>query len=227
KINYAPEFMACKMTSLLSSKDKLLVIIDDCRKHGIDVLAPDVNESDHAFTVVEGGIRFGLQAIKGVGEATVNAIVEARKADGKFTSLFDFCERVSQRACGRAQMETLIKSGAFDSLHDNRRAMIDILESAMKAASQAQQDALSGQMNIFGTAEESSEAIPIKLPDVPDATREARLAWEKELVGLYISDHPLFPYRDYLDHQTIGLARIGEDAALTDGTGVTVGGMIT
>lgn len=227
KINYAPEFMSCKMTSLLGNKDKLLVIIDDCRKHGIDVLAPDVNESDHAFTVVEGGIRFGLQAIKGVGETPVNAIVEARKADGKFASLFDFCERVSQRACGKSQIETLIKSGAFDSLHDNRQAMIDALESAMKAASQAQQDALSGQMNIFGTAEESNEAIQVTLPNIPDATRELRLAWEKELVGLYISDHPLFPYRDYLDHQTVSLGSVGEDEALTDGTGVTVGGMVT
>src|SRR5690606_8483290 len=124
-------------------------------------------------------------------------------------------------------IETLIKSGAFDSLHENRQAMLDVLESAMKAASQAQQDALSGQMNIFGAVEESSEAVTPKMPDGPDATREQRLAWEKELVGLYISDHPLFPYRNYLDHQTVPLGNVGEDTALTDGTGVTVGGMIT
>src|SRR5690606_14563675 len=127
KVNYTAEFMSCKMTSLLEKKDKLLVVIDDCRKHGIEVLPPDINESNHAFTVTPdgSGIRFGLQAIKGIGEGPVNAICEAREEGGRFKSLFDFCERVPSRACGRAQIETLIRCGTFDTLHDNRQAMLN------------------------------------------------------------------------------------------------------
>jgi DNA polymerase-3 subunit alpha len=233
KVNYASEFMACKMTSLLDKKDKLLVVIDDCRKHDIDVLPPDVNESNFDFTVVGSGekppIRFGLQAIKGIGEGPINAICEARKEGGRFASLFDFCERVSSRACNRSAMETLIKCGAFDSLHGNRQAMIDILDDAITAGQKAQQDALSGQMNIFAleTAEVGRPKAQGELPNVPDADRDTRLLWEKELLGLYISDHPLLPLSDYLDQNTVALARLGEDRSFSDGSRVTVGGMVT
>ena len=233
KVNYASEFMACKMTSLLDKKDKLLVVIDDCRKHNIDVLPPDVNESNFDFTVVGTGdkppIRFGLQAIKGIGEGPINAICEARKEGGKFASLFDFCERVSSRACNRSAMETLIKCGAFDTLHDNRQAMVEILDDAITSGQKAQQDALSGQMNIFAmdSAEVGRPKAQGELPNMSDADRDTRLLWEKELLGLYISDHPLLPLSDYLDQNTISLARLGEDRTFSDGDRVTVGGMVT
>jgi len=229
KTNYTPEFMACKMTSLLEKKDKLLVVIDDCRKRGISVLPPDVNESNHEFTVVNEGIRFGLQAIKGIGEAPVNAILEARAEGGKFVSLFDFCERVPPRACGKGAIETLVKCGAFDTLHANRQAMIDAVEGAMEQGVKAQQDALSGQMNIFGgdTAEVGRPKSMGQLPDVPDAERDVRLTWEKELLGMYISDHPLLPYRAYLEQKATPLDRIAEDRSFSDGSKVTVGGMVT
>jgi DNA polymerase-3 subunit alpha len=155
KVNYPSEFLACKMTSLLEKKDKLLVVIDDCRKHDIEVLPADVNESNHEFTVVEGGIRFGLQAIKGIGEAPVNAICEARREGGKFVSLFDFCERVPTRACGKSALETLVKCGAFDSVHPNRQAMLEALDNAIQSGQQAQADAASGQFNMFGEATEA------------------------------------------------------------------------
>jgi DNA polymerase-3 subunit alpha len=228
KVNYPSEFMSCKMTSLLEKKDKLLVVIDDCRKHGIEVLPPDVNESEHAFTVVEGGIRFGLQAIKGIGESPVNAIIEARKDGGRFSSIFDFCERVSGRACGRAQLETLVRCGAFDTLHDNRAAMMEAVPGAIEQGAKALADALSGQMNIFAEASEvgKPKAAGV-LPDIPDADRDLRLAWEKEYLGLYISDHPLLPLREYLETRTVNLERIGEEKSLADGTQITVGGLVT
>jgi DNA polymerase III alpha subunit len=230
KVNYPSEFMACKMTSLLEKKDKLLVVIDDCRKRGIEVLPPDVNESNHAFTVTDDGsaIRFGLQAIKGIGEGPVNAICQARAAGGRFVSLFDFCERIVARACGRSQIETLIRCGAFDSLHDNRAAMLDALPGAIEQGAQAAADALSGQMNIFGDAAESGTPKSAGvLPSVPDADREVRLAWEKEFLGLYISDHPLLPLREYLETCAVNMERIGEEKSLADGTPITVGGMVT
>jgi DNA polymerase-3 subunit alpha len=228
KVNYPEEFLACKMTSLLDKKDKLLVVIDDCRKHGIEVLPPDINESNHEFTVVEGGIRFGLQAIKGIGEAPVNAICEARKESGKFVSLFDFCERVASRACGKSALEVLIKCGAFDSIHNNRQAMIDAVPNAIESGAKAQADALSGQINMFGEATEMGRPKSLgQLPDIPDADRDMRLGWEKEYLGLYISDHPLLPLRDFLERETTSMVRIGDDRSLNDGSRVTIGGMVT
>ena len=229
KVNYPSEFMSCKMTSLLEKKDKLLVVIDDCRKHGIEVLPPDVNESNHEFTVVTGGIRFGLQAIKGIGEAPVNAICEARKEGGKFVSLFDFCERVLSRACGKSAIETLIKCGAFDGLHLNRQAMVEALDGAIQSGQQAQADAASGQFNMFGEATEMGRPKSLgTLPNIPDAERDTRLAWEKEYLGLYISDHPLLPYREFLESKTMtSIERIGEDPNLRDGSRVKVAGLVT
>ncbi|MDF2440162.1 MAG: polymerase subunit alpha, partial [Abditibacteriota bacterium] len=234
KTNYTPEFMACKMTSLLEKKDKLLIIIDDCRKHGLEVLPPDVNESNHEFTAVGEGddvrIRFGMQAIKGIGEAPVNAICEARKESGKFVSLYDFCERVPPRACGKSAIETLIKCGAFDSIHPNRQAMLDAVHGAMDAGAKAQADALSGQNNLFAVEASSEVGRPKTmgtLPDVLDASRDDRLAWEKEFLGLYISDHPLLPLRGFLERRCVLLERIGEDRTLSDGAKVEIGGMVT
>ena len=228
KVNYPSEFMACKMTSLLEKKDKLLVVIDDCRKHGIKVLPPDVNESNHEFTVVPGGIRFGLQAIKGIGEAPVNAICAARKEGGKFVSLFDFCERVLARACGKAALETLVKCGAFDSVHPNRKAMLDAVEGAIESGQKAQADALSGQINMFGEASEMGRPKSLgQLGNTEDAPRNERLAWEKEYLGLYVSDHPLGEMREYLEANATPLERIGTDPQLRDGNRVTIGGLVT
>jgi hypothetical protein len=233
KANYTSEFMACNMTSRLDNKAKLLVVIEDCRKKGIAVLPPDINESNQDFTVVgtekNSPIRFGLLAIKGVGEGPVNAILEARREGGRFVGLYDFCERVSSRQCNRSCIETLIKAGCFDSLHDNRQAMIESLDSAISSGQKAQADAASGQTNLFlDTAPEMGRPKTIvQLPDVPDVSRDQRLQWEKELVGLFVSDHPLNPLRDYLEASTVTLDRIGEDPTLVDGSKITIGGMVT
>lgn len=230
KTNYAPEFMACKMTSLLEKKDKLLVVIDDCRKHGIEVLPPDVNESNHEFTVVgqndDAAIRFGLQAIKGIGEAPVNAIIDARRTGGKFISLFDFCERVAPRACGKGAIETLIKCGAFDSIHNNRQAMMETVDNAIRSAELALKEA--GQGGLFESGPTMGQPKSTgQMSDVADADRDVRLAWEKELLGLYISDHPLLPLRHYLEQNATPIERITGDPSLSDGSKITVGGMVT
>jgi len=228
KVNYPSEFLACKMTSLLDKKDKLLVIIDDCRKHNIPVLPPDVNESNHEFTVVDGGIRFGLQAIKGIGETPINAIDEARKEGGRFVSLFDFCERVPARACGKSAIETLIKCGAFDSIHANRQAMLDATPGAVEAGQKTMADALSGQINMFGETTEMGRPKSMgQLPDVPDADRDERLLWEKDLVGLYLSDHPLLPLRGFLEQETESCLRVNGERAFNDQARVTMGGLAT
>ncbi len=232
KTNYAPEFMACKMTSLLEKKDKLLVVIDDCRRRSLQVLAPDINESNHEFTVVgargEERIRFGLKAIKGIGDGPVNAVCEARKEGGKFVSLFDFCERVSARAVNKSALEVLVRCGAFDSVHANRQALFESIQAAMDAGAKAQADALSGQNNLFaldGASLGKPKAFG-QMSQAADASREQRLAWEKEFLGLYISDHPLLPLRGFLERRCVGLDKIGEEGA-RDGAKVTVGGMVT
>ncbi|RYX81762.1 DNA polymerase III subunit alpha [bacterium] len=233
KVNYTSEFLACNMTSRLDAKPKLLPVIDDARKHGIDVLPPDVNESNQDFTVVgvpkNSPIRFGLLAIKGIGENPVNAILEARREGGKFVSLHDFCERVPLRGCNKSCIETLIKSGAFDSIHPNRKAMLDGLEGAISSGQRAQADALTGQTSMFG--EPSSEAGRPKtmgnLADCEDYSRGERLSWEKEYIGLYVSDHPLTPFREYLETAGIPLSKITEEKMLADGARVTVGGLVT
>jgi len=233
KANYTSEFMACTMSSRLDSKPKLLAVIEDCRRRGIDVLAPDVNESNQDFTVVgaplNSPIRFGLLAIKGVGEGPVNAIIEARREGGRFVSLHDFCERVPTRACNRSCIETLIKAGAFDSIHTNRKAMIDAIDEAISSGQKAQADAASGQGDLFGgpVSETGRPKTMRELPNVEDHPRDQLLQWEKELVGLFISDHPLNPIRGYLESKTVGLDRVGEDPELVDGVKVLIGGMIT
>ncbi len=233
KVNYTSEFMACKMTSLLGNKDKLLIIIDDCRKHDIEVLAPDVNESNHDFTVIGMGerapIRFGLQAIKGIGQGPVDAIIEARQSGGKFISLHDFCERVPLRGCNKSCIETLVKSGGFDSITPNRQALLEGLDGAISAAQSAQADALSGQTNMFldATPETGRPKTVGVLPEVEDAPSEKKLMWEKEYVGLYISDHPLNPLVDFLDQNAVPLGKITDGGGFSDGARLTIGGLAT
>ena len=233
KVNYASEFLACNMTSRLDAKPKLLAVIEDARKHGIEVLPPDVNESNQDFTVVGAAknspIRFGLLAIKGIGEGPVNAVLEARREGGKFVSLHDFCERVPLRGCNKSCIETLIKAGGFDSIHTNRCALLEALDGAISSGQRAQADALTGQTSMFeeATTEAGRPKTMGILPDCDDFGRGQRLAWEKEYIGLYVSDHPLSPLREYLESAAIPLSKITEDKVLADGARVTVGGLVT
>src|SRR4051812_41878703 len=149
KANYPAEYMAALISSVMSTKDKVPFFVSRCEEMGIDVLPPDVNESGHDFVVTEGRIRFGLDAVKNVGAAAVDAVLEARSEGGPFTSLWDFCERVDCRAVNKKAIESLVRCGAFDLLHSSRRGMLEILPQAQGAGQKAQQDALLGQGSIF------------------------------------------------------------------------------
>ena len=152
KANYPAEYMAALISSVMDTKDKVPFFVAQAEQMGIAILPPDVNLSDHEFVVVDGNIRFGLDAVKGVGYQAVEAIKGARGDDGQprpFTSLFDFCERVDNRAVNKKAIEALIKCGAFGSTNDSRKGMLAVLEQAQAAGQKAQQDALIGQGSIF------------------------------------------------------------------------------
>src|SRR5208283_3363269 len=149
KANYTPEYMAALISSVMSTKDKVPFFVARCEEMGIEILPPDVNLSDHEFTVVEGNIRFGLDAVKGVGYQAVEAIKAARDEGGNFESLWDFCERVDNRSVNKKAIEALIKCGAFGSTGATRKGMLDVLEQAQGAGQKAQQDAEIGQGSIF------------------------------------------------------------------------------
>ena len=236
KANHTAEYMAALISSVMSTKDKVPFFVARCEEMGIEILPPDVNLSDHEFTVVDRNIRFGLDAVKGVGYQAVEAIKCAREEGGSFASLWDFCERVDSRAVNKKAIEALIKCGALGSTGATRMGMLSVLEAAQSAGQKAQQDALVGQGSIFDLSPApaaSGEAAPgaglLKLSHPPIPSEEfdqpQLLAVEKEAIGLFISAHPLKPMREAL--------RARADcslAALTnrkDKDWVTVGGIIT
>jgi DNA polymerase-3 subunit alpha len=234
KANYPAEYMAALISSVMSTKDKVPFFVSRCEEMGIEVLPPDVNESGHDFVVNEGRIRFGLDAVKNVGAAAVDAMLEARAEGGPFTSIWDFCERVDCRAVNKKAIESLVRCGAFDTLHRSRAGMLEILPQAQGAGQKTQQDALLGQGSIFdfdepaggaGSGGGSAFSAPTH-PPVPmheDDPKE-RNAMEKETLGLFLSSHPLKEVRPALRAKTdCTLAELGDKK---DGDWVTVGGMI-
>jgi DNA polymerase-3 subunit alpha len=239
KANYPAEYMAALISSVMSTKDKVPFFVARCEDMGIEILPPDVNLSDHEFTVVERKIRFGLDAVKGVGYQAVEAIKRAREEAGPFTSLWDFCERVDCRAVNKKAIEALIKCGAFGSTRASRRGMLAVLEQAQGAGQKAQQDALIGQASIFdlggpggdasgasGGGGAASARAAGRPPISPVEFDQAEmLAVEKEAIGLFISEHPLKRVREALRAAVdCPLAAIGERR---DKDWVTVGGIIT
>src|SRR5919202_880368 len=149
RANYPAEYMAALISSVMSTKDKVPFFVAQCEDMGIDVLAPDVNQSGHDFAVVDGNIRFGLDAVKGLGYQAVEAIIRAREDDGPFASIWDFCRRVDCQAVNKKASESLVKCGAFDSLPGTRTGMMEVLPRAQAAGQQAQEDARSGQSSFF------------------------------------------------------------------------------
>ena len=232
KANHTAEYMAALISSVMSTKDKVPFFVARCEEMGIEILPPDVNLSDHEFTVVEGNIRFGLDAVKGVGYQAVEAIKRARETD-PFTSLWDFCERVDNRTVNKKAIEALIKCGALGSTGATRRGMLEVLEKAQAKGQQVQQDAMIGQGSIFDL--EESEAGPSASggtlaqahPPIVGEEFEQKelLAAEKEAIGLFISEHPLKPLKDVLRARTdCALSALSERR---DKDQVTVGGIIT
>jgi DNA polymerase-3 subunit alpha len=247
KANHTAEYMAALISSVMSTKDKVPFFVARCEEMGIEILPPDVNLSDHEFTVGPaepgqdegaGNIRFGLDAVKGVGYQAVEAIKRAREEGGPFSSLWDFCERVDSRAVNKKAIEALIKCGALGSTGATRMGMLAVLESAQSAGQKAQQDALVGQGSIFDLdpAAPSTSSGPtapgagLLKPSYPQISLEEfdqpqLLAVEKEAIGLFISAHPLKPLREALRARVdCSLTALGERR---DKDWVTVGGIIT
>src|SRR2546427_4721855 len=198
KANYTAEFMAATMTTEASDARKVANAIAECKRRGVEVHGPDVNQSDRGFTVENGGVRFGLLAIKGIGEGPIGEIVRARGDGGPFRSLADFCTRVDPKFVGKGAIETLIKVGAMDSL-GKRHHLLASVDTAMKWGKNQRVSQEQGLMSLFGDMEETESAFEFALKsDVDEISRKQLLAWEKELIGVYISKHPLTYLRDLL-----------------------------
>ncbi len=225
KANYPDAFMAALMTSDQDDIDRLAIEIAECQHMGLTVMSPDINQSFVEFSVVPGEnkIRFGMVAVKGVGLGAVEEILRARQ-DGEFTSLENFARRVSSSKVNRKGWESLIKAGAFDSLGDRSDILFN-LDGLLSLASKLQKEALSGQTDLFGGMDSVKEIAPnIELKPAPQKhTDKERLSWERELLGLYLSAHPLDKYSDYLREQTIPLNMLTVEL---DGKMVTVGGIV-
>ncbi|MGZ6668981.1 MAG: DNA polymerase III subunit alpha, partial [Solirubrobacteraceae bacterium] len=234
RANYPAEYMAALISSVMDTKDKVPFFVGHAEQMGISILPPDVNLSDHEFVVVDGNIRFGLDAVKGVGFAAVEAIKRAREEAGPFRDLWDFCARVDGRAVNKKAIEALIKCGAFGSTGATRKGMLSVLEQAQGAGQKAQQDALIGQGSIFdlgadlGGADTGGGrmAVPSHAP-IPmiEFDRHELLAAEKESIGLFISAHPLKDVRAAMREKVD--CSLAELSGRRDGDWVTVGGMIT
>jgi len=231
KAHYPVEFMAALLSGDIpgrnfTRKDALVEHMEDCRRMQIDVVPPDVNTSHGDFAVADGKIFFGLTAVKGCGGLAAAAIVDARAHQGPFRDLFDFCERVDAGACNHATIETLIKAGAFDSFGARRAQLLAIIDRAIQAGAAAQADRRSGQKSLFGDMDDDQEdATEAALPDIPELPERERLLLEKEVLGYYLSSHPLAEYEQRLgeicSHTTTSLANMPHRSE------VTLGGMLS
>ncbi len=230
KANYSVEYMASLLTSIMGNNDKVALYIKECRNMNIDILPPDINQSLVNFTVVgEKAIRFGLAAVKNVGEKAIKSIIKERKKNSNFTSLFDFCQRVDLRIANKRVIESLIKCGAFDSLGAKRSQLLDILDNFMKSGQEYQKAQKNGQTSIFDLFEEVhkekiGDNYQQKLPEIPEFSQNELLAMEKEMLGLYISYHPLNSYKDKL--RKITTCTSAELTNLLDKSRVVLGGVI-
>ena len=231
KANYAPEYMAALLTSVQDDKDKSAIYLNECRRMGIKVLPPDVNESDADFTPRGSDIRFGLTAIRNVGANVVESIIATRKSKGRFADFTDFISKVEVAVCNKRVVESLIKAGAFDSLGHSRRGLVAVHEQVVDAAIDLKRAESIGQFDLFGgLGGEEAAGDPLALTPVigvGEWEKSALLAYEREMLGLYVSDHPLHGLEHVLaqlaDTSVASLA--ADDHA--DGSVVTVGGLIT
>ena len=238
KCHHTREYMAALLTSVLDNSDKVAGYISECRDCGIALLPPDINRSADRFTVEEGGIRFGLVAIKNIGRGFIQAVMRDRAEKGPFTSLYDFCDRMADSDINKRAVENLIRSGAFDSLGARRSQLIQVYESVMDAVADSHRQNLEGQMDFFSMAAgpDSKAAVKeIPLPNIDEYTPEQLMLMEKETTGLYLSGHPMDQYRDAvrrLGAPTIGsiladFAQEGGPTRFADDQRVTICGIVT
>jgi DNA polymerase-3 subunit alpha len=220
--------MAALISSVMSTKDRVPIYVNACHDMGIEVLPPDVNTSQTDFAVVEGKIRFGLNAVKSVGETAARAIISAREEGGPFGSIWDFTERVDPQVVNKRALEALVKCGALDSTGASRMGMLACLEQALAWGQKHAADRLAGQASIFDLGEpQEAASLPTHHPAVPGGEFEKPelLKLEKETLGLYVSEHPLHAVREQLRRKTD--ATLSELERRRDGEVVTVGGIVS
>jgi len=231
KANYPAEYMAALLTSVKDDKDKMAIYLNECRRMKIQVLPPDVNESASNFTPVGRDIRFGLTAIRNVGHNVVEKIVEARETKGRYEHFNDFMDKVDPLVCNKRVIESLAKSGAFDDMKHKRRALVSIHEDAVDRYATIKKDSGGGQDSLFDDLMSGAEPIfdmAVTIPDIDEWDKQTLLGHEREMLGLYVSDHPLLGLEHILTAGpdcTIGQLLLDEDRP--DGSTVTVSGLIT
>ena len=232
KAHYPQEYMAALLTSVGDNKDKLALYLNECRAMGITVLAPDVNESTLTFAPVGEDIRFGMGAIRNVGANVVEGMIAAREEKGRYESFNDFLKKVPLQVCKKRTIESLIKAGAFDDLGHTRRSLSLIHEAAVDAAVAVKRKEAAGQFDLFGSLgmdDALGDELTVTIPDVPEWDRREKLNFERDMLGLYVSDHPLRGLEralsDAASHSVHDI--IGEDSHVRDGETVTIAGMLT
>jgi DNA polymerase III subunit alpha len=228
KTHYPVEFMAALLTSVSGSTDDVVKYINECREMGIAVEPPDINVSDAYFTPHGEAVRFGLAAVKNVGHNAIESIVKARKEGGAFTSFYQFCEKVDLHLLNKRVVDSLIKSGAMDAL-GRRAQLMAVADNAMEHAQKAQKDAALGQHGLFGVfqQDEENQTADKPLPNTPDWDEHTRLGYEKEILGFFITGHPLEKYQEKLiDFHALTTSEIGELKSSTGRGEVTIGGVL-
>ena len=234
KCHYTREYMAALLTSVLDSQDKVAEYIAECKRCGIALLPPDVNESDTEFTVSGENIRFGLSALRGVGRGFTDALLTERARGGAFRSFPDFCARMFDCDLNKRVLDSLIKSGAFDSMGCRRSQLLKVYEQVMDSIAQTRKKNLEGQFDLFGGGTETAAVPRVILPDIPEFTRRELMNMEKETTGLYLTGHPMDEYRAEADRShAVPLGSILADFSredgprrYRDGQSVTIAGVI-
>ena len=233
KCRYPREYMAALLTSVLDSQEKVAEYIAECKDNGIALLPPDINESGPTFTVSGKNIRFGLAALKGVGRSFMNAVLAEREKGGRFTSFPDFCSRMYDHDLNKRVLDSLIKSGSFDSMGYRRSQLLKVFEQVVDSIARDRRQNLEGQFDLFGGGGDLPSVPDMVLPDIPEFSRGELMSMEKEITGLYLSGHPMDEYREQsrkyhavpigtilADNQEEGEGRYG------DGQRVTVTGVV-
>jgi DNA polymerase-3 subunit alpha len=227
KTHYPVEFMAAAMTSEMGNSDRIVVLMEECRRMGIEVLPPDINESLATFSPIGNSIRFGLLAVKNVGLGAIDAAIQARMTGGPFRSIYDFCERVDLQHINKRALESLVTAGAFDSASGHRAQLVAAVDSAVSYGQALQDEKRRGQTSLFGgdSSGATSSLLAPGLPEVPPWEGSTILSKEKEILGFYISGHPLHKYDEELKvfatHSTDALSEVGDNKV------VSVGGIVT
>ncbi|MGO1264188.1 MAG: DNA polymerase III subunit alpha, partial [Brevibacterium aurantiacum] len=231
KAHYTAEYMAALLTSVGDNKDKLAIYLNECRRLGITVLPPDVNDSALHFTPVGEDIRFGMGAVRNVGANVVDGIVEARGEKGAYTSFTDFLDKVPSHVCNKRTIESLIKAGGFDSLGQTRRSLVEVHEEAVDSVIGVKRQEANGQFDLFAGlgGDDDEPSFSVAIPDRPEWEKKEKLAFERDMIGLYVSDHPLNGLEGVLAAESeASIAEVVDpESHRHDGSQVKICGMIT